>query len=129
VHIESLLQGVIAIMLADGVMEPREEKQLARMAAKHNIPAARVKELISLVQMDRELRLPQVDGWEKRNGFFKALVQMCLADGNVSSGERQVLRALVVHMGYADVDIDVMITKERAALYAASKETIKASKG
>jgi uncharacterized tellurite resistance protein B-like protein/predicted RNA-binding Zn-ribbon protein involved in translation (DUF1610 family) len=125
---ESLLQGVIAVMLADGVMEPREEKQLTRMAVKHNIPAARVKELIALVQMDRTLRLPQVEGWEKRNGFFKALVQMCLADGNVSSSERQVLRALVVHMGYADVDIDVLISKERAALYAASKATIKASK-
>ena len=125
---ESLIQCVVAVMLADGVMDPREEKQLAKMAAKHNLPSARLNELIDQVQKDRELRLPQVDDWEKRNEFFKALVQMCLADGNVSGSERQVLRQLVVHMGYADVDIDMMISKERADLYAASKATLKASK-
>jgi len=126
---EALLQCVIAVMLADGVMDPSEEKLLAKMAAKRGLPPARLNELVLEVQKERELRLPQVDDWERRNAFFKALVQMCLADGNVSDSERQVLRKLVVHMGYADVDIDRMISKERADLYAASKATIKASKG
>jgi len=125
---EALLQCVVAVMLADGVMDPREEKQLTKMAAKHNMPPVRLNELIQQVREDRELRLPQVDDWEKRNAFFRALVQMCLADGNVSDSERQVLRQLVVHMGYTDVDIDLMITKERADLYAASKAVIKASR-
>ncbi len=126
---EELIQCVIAVMLADGVMDPREEKQLTKMAAKHNLSPARLSELIQQVQADRELRLPLVDDWEKRNAFFKALVLMCLADGNVSDSERQVLRKLVVHMGYADVDIDVMISKERADLYAASKAVIKNTRG
>lgn len=125
---ESMIQCVASVMLADGVIEPREEAQLTKMAAKHNIPDVRLRELIRQVQNDRDVCLPQVDGWEKRHAFFKALVQMCLADGNVSSSERQVLRALVAHMGYADVDVDVMISKERADLYAASKTTLKASK-
>ena len=125
---ESLIQCMVAVMLADGVIDPREEKQLTEMAARQNMPAERLKELISQTQNDSEARLPQVEDWEKRNAFFKALVQMCLADGNVSSSERQVLRALAVHMGYSDVDIDLMITKERADLYAASKAALKASK-
>ncbi len=125
---ESMLQCVVAVMLADGVIDPREEKQLIKMAAKHNISDVRMNELIQQVQQDSEACLPQVDDWEKRNALFKALVQMCLADGNVSGSERQVLRALVAHMGYADVDIDVMINRERAELYAASKAAIKAGK-
>ena len=126
---EALIQCVIAVMLADGVIDPREEKQLGKMAAKHNLPTERLNALISQAQDGGEALLPQVDDREKRNAFLKALVQMCLADGNVSSSERQVLRALVVHMGYTDVDIDMMIRKERADLYAASKAAIKANKG
>ena len=125
---ESMIQCVAAVMLADDVMDPREEEQLTKMAAKHNISDARLQELMRGVRSDSEACLPLVDDWEKRSAFLKVLVQMCLADGNVSSSERQVLRALVGHMGYADVDIDVMISKERAELYAASKATIKSAK-
>jgi uncharacterized tellurite resistance protein B-like protein len=125
---ESMILCVISVMLADGVVDPLEDKQLAKMAAKHNLPQARVTELISQAQAGHELLLPQFEDWEKRSAFLKVLVQMCLADGNVSGSERQVLRALVAHMGYADVDIDRMISKERADLFAASKAAIKADK-
>jgi hypothetical protein len=50
---------------------------------------------------------------------------MCLIDGNVSQSERNILRSLVSHFGYGDVDISTMITKERAALYQASKKVIR----
>jgi uncharacterized tellurite resistance protein B-like protein len=125
---ESMIQCVIALMLADGVIEPREEVQLIKMAAKHNIPEGRLKELIQQVQKDSDVCLPQVDDWKTRSAFFKGLVQMCLADGHVSGSERKVLQALVAHMGYTDVDIDRMISQERAELYAASKATIKVGK-
>jgi uncharacterized tellurite resistance protein B-like protein len=123
---ESMILCVIAVMLADGGVDPREDKQLAKMAAKHGLPQARVQELIRQAQPGGELLLPQLDDWEKRSAFFKVLVQMCLADGNVSESERKVLRALVTQLGYADVDIDIMITRERAALYSASKAALKA---
>jgi len=125
---EMLIQCIAAIMLADGVIDPKEERHLHKMAAKHNIEGPRLYELIHQVQAKDEVRLPSVDSWEERNDFFRSLVQMCLADGNVSSSERQTLHSLVTHMGYTDVDIDVMIKKERTSLYAASKATIKAGK-
>jgi uncharacterized tellurite resistance protein B-like protein/predicted RNA-binding Zn-ribbon protein involved in translation (DUF1610 family) len=125
---ESMIQCVVAVMLADGVIDPREQKQLEKMAAKHNLPKARLAEIIRQVQSEDEVGLPQIEDWAKRKAFLGMLVRMCLADGNVSSGERQVLRALVAHLGYGDVDIDGMISKERAALYAASKATIQAGK-
>lgn len=125
---ESLIQCVIAVMLADGVIDPREEKQLAKMAEKHNLPTERLNALIGQVQNGGEALLPPADNGEKRNAFFRALVQMCLADGNVSGSERQLLRALLFRLGYTDVDIDMMISKERAELYAAAKAAIKANR-
>jgi uncharacterized tellurite resistance protein B-like protein len=123
-----LIQCVAAIMLADGVIDPKEEKQLHKMAAKHNIEGSRLYELIHEVQNSEEVHLPAIDDWEKRNTFFKAMVQMCLADGSVSASERKTLKAMIGHMGYSDIDIDTMIKRERAEMYAASKATIKASR-
>ncbi|MEI7902830.1 MAG: TIM44-like domain-containing protein [bacterium] len=125
---EGMIRCVAAVMLADGVIDPEEDRQLISMAAKHNIPETRLKALMASVNKDDEVCLPQVDSWEQRAAFFKALVQMCLADGNVSTCERQVLRALVARMGFADVDVDMMISKVRAELYAASKGAIKAGR-
>ena len=125
---EMLVQCVAAIMLADGVIDPKEEKHLRKMAAKHNIESTRLYELIHEVQTENKVHLPAVDDWNKRNAFLKALVQMCLADGNVSADERSTLKSLVGHMGYSDIDIDTMIKSERAVLYAASRVAIKESK-
>ena len=126
---EAMIQCVVAVMLADDVLDPKEEAQFRQMAARHNIPMEHIGELISRFKKDHEIERPQFDDREQRLAFFRLLVQMCLADGNVSQSERQVMRALVTHMGYTDVDVDLMITRERAALYAASKEALKAKAG
>lgn len=125
---EALLRCVIAIMIADGEMDPREQAQLERMAAKHRVSAERLRELVSQVRAEGQVSVPQLDDWELRRAFFRALVQMCLADGNVSSSERRILQALTAQLGYKDVDIDLMITRERTELYAASKALLKAGK-
>jgi uncharacterized tellurite resistance protein B-like protein len=125
---EMLIQCVAAIMLADGVIDPKEEKQLHKMAARHNIESSRLYELIHEVQNSEQIQLPMVEDWETRNALLKALVQMCLADGNVSASERSTLKAMAGHMGYTDVDIDTIIAKERTNLYLASRAAIKASK-
>jgi uncharacterized tellurite resistance protein B-like protein len=125
---EAMIQCVVTVMLADDVVDPREEKLLRQMAARQKIPMEQVSVLIGQIQKNREIERPQFESWEQRNAFFRLLIQMCLADGNVSQSERLVLRALVTHMGYKDVDVDLMITRERAEFYAASKASLKAGR-
>lgn len=125
---ESMIQCLAAIMLADGKIDPREDNQLKKMAAKQKITPQRLYELVHQVQEGEEIETPVLKDWEKRNSFFRGMVQMCLADGNVSSSERNLLKSLVSRFGYSDVDINAMITKERAALYQSSKHAIKADK-
>ena len=126
---EAMLQCVIAVMLADGVVDPREERLLRQMAVRQKLPLERVDALGRQMQADSQVELPPLGDCGQRSAFFKLLIQMCLADGNVSSSERLVLRALTDRLGYQDIDIDLMITRERAELYAASKALLKADRG
>ena len=120
-----MIQCLAAIMLADGEMDHREDHQLKKMAAKHKIPPQRLYELVHQVQASEEVDIPVLEEWEKRNTFFRSMVQMCLIDGNVSQSERRILKSLVSRFGYSDIDINTMIAKERTALYKASKQAIR----
>ena len=125
---EGMIQCLAAIMLADGEIDPREEHQLKKMAAKHKIAPQRLYELVHQVQEGEEVDVPAMEEWEQRNAFFRGLVQMCLIDGNVSHSERRILKSIISRFGYSDIDINTMITKERGALYKASKQAIKQKK-
>ena len=125
---ESMIQCLAAIMLADGKVDPAEDRQLKKMAAKHKVSPQRLYELVHQVQESEEADIPELNDWQDRNRFFQGLVRMCLADGNVSQSERRILKRLVSQFGYSDIDINAMINKERQALYKASKQVIKADK-
>ena len=51
-----------------------------------------------------------------------------LGDGNVSAGERRLLSAMVSKLGYRELDVDLMITRERGELYRASKDVLKTAR-
>ncbi len=121
---ENLVQCVIAVMVADGVIDPREEKLVRSMAKRHGLPAQKVDVLLAGVQSG-EVDLPNISDSKNISYFLRALVKMCLADGNVSSHERRMMHKLVVHFGYSVADIDMMITKERADMYAEARDALK----
>lgn len=122
---EQLLRCAIAVMLADGVIDPKEQKALKKMAERRDIPESRLAELVSDVQSSGSVDVPELMENAKNHELLVALVRMCLADGNVSSSEREVIKSLVEHGGYSDVDVDLMINQERARLYAESKALLK----
>jgi tellurite resistance protein/uncharacterized Zn finger protein (UPF0148 family) len=125
---ELLLQCAVAVMMSDGVIDPKEEKVLQQMAGHRGISESRLKQLVSDVQLNGSVTAPAAGNGQENREFLRALITMCLADGNVSSGEKSLIKSLVAHMQYRDADIDQMIKKERARLYEQSKLIIKASK-
>ncbi len=126
---EQLLQCAAAVMLADGIIDPKEEKALKKMAGRRGITDTRLKELIENLRINGIVKLPESLKGQEGHEFTKALVQMCLADGNVSRSEKELIKSLVKHMSYKDVDIDRMIATERNRLYQQSKQVIKTAKG
>ena len=125
---ELLLQCAVAVMMSDGVIDPKEEKALQQMARHRGISDSRLKQLVSDVQINGSVTAPEAGNGQENREFLKALITMCLADGNVSSGEKALIKSLVTHMQYTEADIDQMIKKERNRLYEQSKQIIKASK-
>lgn len=125
---EHLLQCVIAVMMADGIIDPKEEKALQKMAKNRNITQARLNQLISNVQLNGTVTAPESGNGSENKEFVQALIKMCLADGNVSASEKTLIKALTAHMSYTDVDIDMMIKKERAELYQQAKQALKTAR-
>jgi tellurite resistance protein len=122
---EQLLRCAVAVMLADGVIDPKEKHALKKMAKRRGIAMERLQQLIDEVQTSGSVDVPQLVEMAKNREFLIALVRMCLADGNVVASERDIIKSLVANTGYSDVDIDIMINQERARLYAESKQLIK----
>lgn len=120
---ERLLQCAYAVMLADGLVDAKERKQLTAMAARRGIGSERLDQLTGVVDRNGLVDAIEAGESEANREFLRALVVMCLADGNVSSSERRLLKTLTRHMGYAELDIDMMIRSERGRLYREAKES------
>lgn len=124
---EHLLTCAVAVMNADGNMDPQEMKRLKKMAAKRNVSDDRLNELIRSVRQEGETYIPESGPSRRNREFLRAMVVMCLSDGNISPQERRLIKTLVERMEYSDLDIDQMIKEERSRLYRESRQILKQS--
>jgi uncharacterized membrane protein YebE (DUF533 family) len=75
----------------------------------------RLNMLINSVQTDG-LHITAPKNQAEAHEFLRSMVTMCVADGHVSSSERQLIKQLVSQMNYTDMDINLMIKQEMAHL-------------
>jgi len=122
---ERLLQCAAAVMMADGVIDPKEKRALRRMAGRRGIAEDRLNQLVLRVGQYGAVKAPESGSIQENREFLQALVLMCLADGNITREERSLIKSLVEHMRYTEVDIDQTINRVRAKLYKASKQVIR----
>ncbi|MDF3131037.1 TIM44-like domain-containing protein [Kiritimatiellaeota bacterium B1221] len=119
---ESLLAATIQLMLADGHIDGKELQLLQKTANRRGIPPEDLDRMIQQARNGTYRAAPlQPNDYEQSTEFLRELVRMCLADGKVVPAERKLLHALVAHLGYANADLDIMIRKERTALYQSAK--------
>ena len=113
---ESIISCAIGVMLADGKIDEKEQQILIKMGEENGIDNSRLNMLINTVQTEGlEIPVPK-DPAESRE-FLRSMVAMCVADGHVSSSERQLIKQLVAKMNYSDMDINLMIKQEMARLH------------
>lgn len=124
---ERLLQSAAAVMMADGEIDEREQGSLRKMAARRGIDETRLSALVAQVRTEGTVLAPGSGTVAQNREFLRALVVMCLADGNVTGREKKLIKSLVGHMKYTDVDVDQMIKRERGSLFKQSKLVIKQS--
>ncbi len=113
---ESIISCAIAVMLADGKIDDNEQQVLLKMGEENGIDNDRLNILINSVQADG-LQIPAPKTPAEAREFLRSMVAMCVADGHVSSSERQLIKQLVAQMDYTEVDINLMIKQEMNRLH------------
>ena len=113
---ESIISCAIGVMLADGKIDEKEQQILVKMGEENGIDNSRLNMLINTVQTEG-LEIPVPKNSAESHEFLRCMVAMCVADGHVSSSERQLIKQLVAKMNYSDMDINLMIKQEMARLH------------
>ena len=120
---ETIISCAVAVMLADGVIDDRERTLLERMAMPRGVSSQKLAMIIKTVE-EQGLHIPNPATREAAQELLRCMIRMCLANGKVSSAERLMVQKLVAKMGYSDIDINMMIKRERVKLYSKAKTII-----
>jgi predicted lipid-binding transport protein (Tim44 family)/uncharacterized tellurite resistance protein B-like protein len=115
-----LVRFAIALMLADGKTDAREEAQLARFARARYINARRLKALIKGIEEGESTRLPAISR-EAACELISDLARICLADGKVDESEMAMLRIVAQRTNFNEDDIERLIEIERDAMYRSAQ--------
>jgi hypothetical protein len=109
--------GVLACALAaDGEGAAEERRLIADVARTRGVPPARVEELLAAARAGK-LDAPMPKTKEEAEAVVRGLVQMCLADGKVTGGERRALDAFGLKVGLTANQIGQWIDYERKDAY------------
>ncbi len=125
------LACMIHVMMADDVIDDREEKCLREFAARCRIRKDTVDSMIQQARIagrmdDSSLPVPSTPGQGKR--LLGRMAAMALADGRLSKEERAALDAFASRIGISPDEVDAIISQERSRIYAEAKKAIAESK-
>jgi len=125
------LACMIHVMMADDVIDDREEKFLREFAARCKVRKIVVDSMIQQARIfgkmdDSSLPVPATPEQGKR--LLRRMAAMALADGRLSKEERAALNAFASRIGLSPADVDAIVSQERSRIYAEAKKAIAESK-
>lgn len=125
------LACMVHVMMADGVIDPGEEKCLHEFAARCKIGRETVDSMIQAARSSGPAdgsTLPLPESPEEGRSILRQMAAMALADGRLSNDELAALNAFAGHIGFSPADVNLLISSERSRLYAEAKKAIAESK-
>jgi Tim44-like domain len=112
---ELLISGAVAMMLADGEIDPAERSLLTEFAEARNISPSRLELIIkSVSDGTMEPKLP--DDPPLCVAYIDAMATMCLADGKINPKEAELLYSLGIRMGFDKTQVRNFIKQLRQDL-------------
>ncbi len=125
------LACMVHVMMADDVIDDREEKFLREFAARCKVRKIVVDSMIQQARIfgkmdDSSLPVPATPEQGKR--LLRRMAAMALADGRLSKEERAALNAFASRIGLSPADVDAIIGQERSRIYAEAKKAIAESR-
>lgn len=125
------LACMIHVMMADDVIDAREEKCLHEFAARCKVGKDTVDAMINEARIvgkadDFSLPVPENPGQGKR--LLRRMAAMALADGRLSGEEQAALNAFAARVGLSPADVNLIVSRERSRIYAEAKKAIAENK-
>jgi len=119
-----LLSSMVTAMYADGEVDEKEMKTLSSFAEKRNIDAEQLNEIIDTVKSGQNT-LPSPSNQGEAREILAAMSCMVLADGKLTSDEKNLLQSFGESQGLVWADVKLIISQQKAKLYVEAKQAIK----
>jgi len=123
---ELLLSSMVKAMYADGEVDDKEMKTLLSFAEKRHISREEVDAILQTVESDQDT-LPVPGNQGEAREILSAMARMVLADGKLSSAEKNLLQAFGESQGLVWADVKLIISQQKAQLYQEAKQAIRNS--
>lgn len=125
------LACMVHVMMADDVIDDREEQFLREFAARCKVRKIVVDSMIQQARIfgktdDSSLPVPATPEQGKR--LLRRMAAMALVDGRLSKEERAALNAFASRIDLSSADVDAIIGQERSRIYAEAKKAIAESR-
>ncbi|HAE38344.1 MAG TPA: hypothetical protein DCG57_06865 [Candidatus Riflebacteria bacterium] len=122
-----LLRWTVAMMLADGHIDNKEMKMIRDLADKRDIPEARIQQIIDEFKavIDPVVHVMQTSKIAADNDLLRHIARVALADGKLTTEETDMLKTVGNKIGLTSIDINMMLKRERNAIFQESKDILR----
>lgn len=113
------MRWLIAMMLADGIIDQKERETLREFGEKCGITPTAVDEMISAMEtLDIKLENMELPTNPQEGvAIFENMVNMALADGFLAAEEVTMLSQTGLRLGLVEYDVKMIISREQKRLY------------
>jgi len=125
-----MLKWSIGMMLADGHIDAKELEIIKDIAKRSDVNEGRLQQLIAELKSagDPVNHLMATSPYKPDRQLLTQLARVALADGTLSNEEKAMLIQVGHGLEMSDVDINMLLTRERNAMYKEAKDILKQNK-
>lgn len=122
-----LLRWTIAMSLADGYIDTKEMNMVKDFAKKRDIPEDRLQSIISEFKAvpDPFAHVTQTSKISADQELMRHIARVALADGKLTAEEIDMLKAVGSKIGMSDIDVNMLLKRERKAIFQEAKDILR----
>ncbi len=125
-----MVRWTIAMMLADGQIDTKEMEMIRDLARRKDISESRLQEIIAEIKSSGNPvdHVMATSPMQPDRNLLAQIARVALADGTLSNEEKAMLLKVGQKLQMTDPDINMLLTRERNAMYKEAKDLIKQNK-
>jgi len=124
---DDLLSCAASIMLADGAVDGKELEQYNSIGKQLGADFNHLQKILAGVQ-NHEINVSLPKNGVAAQTLLQTIIRMALADGKIDRTERKTIRTMATQLGYIDMDVDMMIKRERGAMFREARGVLRDAK-